>query len=188
MSRVVMNFNSKTILILLVVFLLGTNITMIVSYRNHLKNESVEPTKPAITVPDRQLGKFFNTELNLSADQQNQFRNARRQYNRQANFVLNEMQLIRNRMGKALDSTNPDRPEFERLAQELAQKHVALKDITFDYYIQLQSFLDADQQEKMKAIFQAMLNEEGNVNIRGNMRGGPGNGQGKGRGQGPGNR
>jgi Spy/CpxP family protein refolding chaperone len=175
-----MKSNIKVLLTILVVFLLGTNIAVIITFQNHLRSEAKEKEKQII-VPDSQLGRFFNDELNLDANQQEQFREFRRTYNRSASAILWEMEEVRSKMAKELNSARPARTQLDQLADQLGDKHKALKKLTFDYYFNMQSALKEEQQEKMVKIFQAMLTDEGNAKttIPGSMNH---RGQGQGRG------
>jgi len=177
-----MKFNTKTILLILVVFLLGTNIAVITNFWLHKQSEATT-VKSKIEIPDKQFGLFFSDELNLNDDQQERFREFRRKYNRSANQTLSELQEIRNEMASTLKTVYPDRKRLDKLGEELGEKHRELKGLTFDYYFNMQRILDEGQQEKMVEIFQAMLTETGDVKTP--MPGGNGHqGQGLGRGQG----
>ena len=172
---------------MLVLFLLATNIAVIITYRNHLKSETSKMA-PQIEVPDSQLGRFFRDELSLSNQQHEQFREFRQHYNQSANTTLQEMQTIRNEMIKELDQEHPDRVRLDMLANEIGEKHKDLKEETFDYYFNLQSVLNTEQRARMVIIFQSMLTDEGYVkthtthgNDQNKQRQGKGRGQGKGR-------
>lgn len=185
-----MKISTKSILFLLVLFLLATNLAVIITYRNHLKSEE-QKINPEIKIPDTQLGKFFRAELNLSDEQNNEFRNFRQQYNHTANKILFDMQSIRNSMIKELDQASPNREQLNLLSEELGIKHIELKSATFDYYFKLQDVLNEEQQIKMASIFQSMLTDEGFAKTPsqgGNNQEGQGRGQrsGQGRGQGRG--
>jgi Spy/CpxP family protein refolding chaperone len=181
-----MKTNIKVLLVILVAFLLGTNIAVIITYQKHLRSETKEKANQ-IVVPDSQLGRFFHDELNLDGNQQDQFREFRRTYNRSASKVLWEMDEVRIKMVKELNSTLPDRTQLDKLSDQLGEKHKELKSLTFDYYFNMQGALKEEQQDKMVKIFQAMLTEEGNAKttIPGSMNHrGQGQGQGQGRGRG----
>lgn len=179
-----MQFNLKSILFLLVIFLLGTNVAVILVYQRHLKSEQVKVEK-RIEAPSNQFGRFFTDELKLNADQQDKFREFRRTYNRSANQVLIEMESIRSEMAKQLNTVHPNREKLDQFAEELGEKHKQLKNLTFDYYFNMQSVLNDDQQAKMVVIFQSMLTKEGEVlTPRQGGQGKQGKGPGKGRGQG----
>ena len=177
-----MRISTKSLLIILVIFLFGTNVAVVVTYRLHLRSE-VRQEESTITVPDSQLGRFFMDELNLNAAQQDRFREFRRNYNRSAGAVMREMQSIRYEMIQELNAVHPNREKLDNLAGQIGQKHKELKILTFDYYFNMQSVLDEEQQGKMVKIFQAMLTEEGDAKTT--VPGNQGHrGQGQGRGQG----
>ncbi len=157
-----MKINIKVLLIVLVAFLLGTNVAVIITYQNHLRLEPKE-TEKRIVVPDTQLGRFFYDELKLDANQQDQFRTFRRTYNQSASKVMRDMEEVRAKMMKELDAAHPDRLQLDELADQLGENHKKLKGLTFDYYFNMQSVLKEEQQSKMVDIFQAMLTEEGNA-------------------------
>jgi Spy/CpxP family protein refolding chaperone len=157
-----MKTNIKILLIILIVFLLGTNVAVIITYQNHLKSEAKEKEDP-IVVPESQLGRFFLNELSLDPNQQDQFREFRRTYNRSARRVLLEMEEVRSKMVEELNSARPNRNQLDQLADQLGENHKALKKLTFDYYFNMQSALKVGQHEKMAEIFQAMLTDEGNA-------------------------
>ena len=176
-----MRISARAILLLLVLFLLATNITVVIIYRNHLNSEE-QPLQQQIEVPDSQLGRFFDAQLNLNSDQHKKFRSFRQQYNRSANKLLQDMQIIRNGMVGELNQVKPNRDRLDAMANELGEKHKQLKKVTFDYYFNLQSVLDSVQQQKMSVIFQSMLTEEDYVKTRkGKGHQGQGRGSGNGR-------
>jgi len=147
---------SKTVLIVLVVFLLGINIAVIITYRAHLKNDE-QAMEQIEDIPPRQFGIFIAEELGLDASQQAQFRDFRRTYNRSANRTLMAMNGVRSRMARELRSVDPDRDQLDQLAGELGEMHKRLKILTFDYYCNMQSVLRPEQQEKLSVLFQSML-------------------------------
>jgi Spy/CpxP family protein refolding chaperone len=147
---------SKTALIILVVFLLGTNIAVIVTYRAHL-NKDQKAVEQVKDIPPRQFGNFIAQELDLDASQQEQFRDFRRIYNRSAKRTLMAMNGVRNRMAWELRSVDPNRDHLDKLAGELGEMHKTLKILTFDYYCNMQSVLRPEQQEKLSVLFQSML-------------------------------
>lgn len=144
----------------IIVFLLGTNIAIIAMYQRHLNHER-KVQQHRLAMPDEQLGRYFRDVLELNDDQIVKFRDFRQTYNRSANGVLSEMQQIRMNMMEVLHSTSPKRDQLSSLSDRLGEKHKDLKELTFDYYINMQSVLDNEQQEIMIDIFQAMLTSEG---------------------------
>ncbi len=157
-----MKLNVKSILIVLVIFLLGTNIAIVISYQLHYSRDKVK-TSSSIEFQNNQIGQIFNNKLNLDSKQQDMFREFRRKYNRSANQTISEMNSIRNNMASELNSIKPDRKKLDKLSDKLGDKHKDLKRLTFDYYFNLLSVLDKDQQKKMVGIFQTMLTDSGDA-------------------------
>ena len=166
-----MRITTRTILLIIIVFLLGTNVAVIVTFRNHLKSEH-EVEKPKIEVPDQRLGRFFRDQLELDNSQQMKFREFRQIYHRSTNTIILEMQEIREDMVNRLKKKKPNRSKLNDLATKLGDRHIQLKQLTFDYYLNMQSVLNEDQQDKMAEIFQAMLTDEGYAKTP-NHQGGP---------------
>lgn len=150
----------KTILIIVVFFLLGTNVATIMVYQKHIDRDR-NVLIHRLELPDHRIGRYINRELDLNANQIKHFQKYRRHYNRKANGILDDMQDIRSGMLDVFKSTNPDRKIYEALAGELGAKHRELKELTFDYYVNMLSELDETQQPKMSEIFEAMLTVEG---------------------------
>lgn len=170
------------ILLVLVVFLIATNVSTILTYQKHLSEEhSVEQVK--IEMPDSRIGRFFKDELQLDEDQMNSFRECRRTYNRSANSLLTNMHVVREKMVEELKQVVPERKKLDDLAQILGDYHRDLKGLTFDYYFSMQEVLNEEQQDKMVTIFQAMLTEQGYAKTPGHNHQGedPIHGEGRGR-------
>ncbi|MDA3816824.1 MAG: periplasmic heavy metal sensor [Prolixibacteraceae bacterium] len=175
-----MKLTVKSILFLLVLLLLGTSIAVIVTYRNHLNNEQAiisNNNGETIVVPDQQIGRFFRDTLNLNPEQQQQFRTYRREYHRNANDILIDLQQIRAEMTNLLSQSQLNNTELDNLANQLGERHAQLKKETFNYYYNLRNELDDEQQVTLEQIFRSMLYDENrqphtrSQNKRGNRRG-----------------
>lgn len=158
---------SRTALIILVVFLLGTNIAVIITYRAHLTRD-LQQTEQTADIPSRQadipprpFGNYIASELELDDTQQAKFMEFRRLYNRSANRTVASMNVIRNRMARELNSVRPSREKLSQLAEALGEKHRDLKIITFDYYFNMLSVLNQEQSEKLATLFQSLLSAPG---------------------------
>ena len=149
----------------------GTNVAVIINYQNHLRKER-RVMIHRMEMPDFQSGQYFRDALQLNEEQVIQFRQYRQSYHRMANRVLSEMQNIRGRMLKKLESVEPVNEELQSLSDDLGNKHKVLKELTFEYYYNLQGVLDPEQQKVMVDIFQAMLTYEGYAETPGPNQGG----------------
>lgn len=151
---------SKKILSILILILIGTNTATLIALCNHIeKNHHKESQK--IIIPDHQYGKFFRDTLNLTPQQHKHFKGFRRTYNQNTNRLLQEMESLRNEMVEILLSEQADRNKFDTISEQLVKKHQRLKGYTFDYFNNMRNVLDEEQKEKIILIFETMLTSEG---------------------------
>ena len=157
-----------TVWIVLVVFLLATNITFIVSSRMQRRNsteqlqemspESEQDSLLDFTPSERPAGLLMR-QLNLNTEQQTQFRQFHRVFNRSANDILSQMEIIRSAMADELKASKHNKETLDTLAYELGEKHKQLKLLTFQYYFQMKVILYSDQLNLFVDVFGDMLSE-----------------------------
>lgn len=157
-----------TVWIVLVVFLLATNITFIVSSRMQRRNsteqlqemspESEQDSLLDFTPSERPAGLLMR-QLNLNTEQQTQFRQFHRVFNRSANDILSQMEIIRSAMADELKASKPNKEALDTLAHDLGEKHKELKLLTFQYYFQMKEILDSEQQKLFVDVFGDILSE-----------------------------
>ncbi|HPX79620.1 MAG TPA: periplasmic heavy metal sensor [Bacteroidales bacterium] len=157
-----------TVWIVLVVFLLATNITFIVSSRMQRRNsteqlqemspESEQDSLLDFTPSERPAGLLMR-QLNLNTEQQTQFRQFHRVFNRSANDILSQMEIIRSAMADELKASKPNKEALDTLAHNLGKNHKELKLLTFQYYFQMKEILDSEQQKLFVDVFADILSE-----------------------------
>jgi len=157
-----------TVWIVLVVFLLATNITFIVSSRMQRRNstkqlqemspESEQDSLLDFTPSERPAGLLMR-QLNLNTEQQTQFRQFHRVFNRSANDILSQMETIRSAMADELKASKPNKEALDTLAHNLGENHKELKLLTFQYYFQMKEILDSEQQKLFVDVFADILSE-----------------------------
>jgi Spy/CpxP family protein refolding chaperone len=157
-----------TVWIVLVVFLLATNITFIVSSRMQRRNstkqlqemspESEQDSLLDFTPSERPAGLLMR-QLNLNTEQQTQFRQFHRVFNRSANDILSQMETIRSAMADELKASKPNKEALDILAHNLGENHKELKLLTFQYYFQMKEILDSEQQKLFVDVFADILSE-----------------------------
>lgn len=154
---------SKTHRLYLIIILLASiNVTIITLFSSHLKGEA-KSTVEQISVPNTHLGRFFKSELDLNADQHQQFRTFRQTYHRESSTLLSDMHIVRENILKELQSTAPNRKKLDNYAEKIGAMHVILKQLTYEYYLNMQGVLEENQKERLAIIFQSMLTDEGNA-------------------------
>jgi len=159
--------NTYRLLVWAVIILLATNISMAVSFLVHKKQDqnNLEKQEQAIiNVPTEQQTKFFREQLNLTPEQMNPFREINRNYNRATNAVAHKLEDLRIEMVGELGKEHPDKNRLNEITTEIGNLHKELKNITIEYYQQMNNVCDRQQREKLNAIFMSMVNKNGEEN------------------------
>ena len=160
-----------TVWIVLVVFLLATNVAFIVTSRKQRINteqeydllaDSIAASEQATLedfIPRPGTIGLLIRELHLTQEQQERFRQFHRAFNRSANDLLIQMGTTRSAMAKELKASNPNKEALDTLAHDLGEKHKELKLLTFQYYFQMKEILDSEQQKLFIDVFSNILSE-----------------------------
>ena len=161
--------NSKyRALIWIIVILIATNLSTIGSFYYHRIAElkAVDSKlEEQTTLPGQQRARFFRDELNLNADQTDQFRDINRTFNRTARGTEMELAILRKEFVDELGATNPDSIKLDQLALEIGNAHRELKKVTTTFYLDMKKICTAEQQTKLHSIFQSMLNKDSQINL-----------------------
>ena len=160
--------NKYRILIWIIVILVATNLSTIGSFYYHriteLKSAEVGQDEQT-NIPGEQRTRFFRDELNLDADQINQFREINRTFNRTARTIEMNLARLREDLITELGTQNPDSTRLNQMAIEVGNNHRELKQVTTTFYLDMKKICTAEQQVKLHKIFQSMLNKENQVNL-----------------------
>ena len=160
-------FKKNKILIWVIIILLATNIATIATVIYHvyiIENNIRKPER--IVIPDYGLGRFFREELNLTREQQQQFRSFRQNYRLQASKIIKQMQEKRLEMLDELSVENSDTVRLHQIADEIGAFHRELKHLTFEYYLNLKDICNDQQRDKLFRMFKAMQNSEWELKCR----------------------
>lgn len=160
--------NKYRSLIWIIVILVATNLSTIGSFYYHriteLKAAEVKQDEQT-NIPGEQRTRFFRDELNLDADQINQFREINRTFNRTARGIEMDLDQLRKNMINELGTQNPDSARLEQIAFEIGENHQKLKKVTITFYLNMKKICTEEQQAKLHEIFQAMLNKDLQINL-----------------------
>ena len=167
--------NKTAIYIMIIIFLLVTNIATIVTTLSLHKQEKEEDSQaPVIELPiDRRMG-YFHNQIGISDEQFPAFNDYNMQFNTRANQLSEEMRELRQQMVDEMASENPDTALLNDIASEFGNLHREMKKLTMEYYLNLKSVSDETQRERLHFMFRDMLDPEGTIYGRG--RGGAGRG------------
>jgi len=160
--------NKYRILIWIILILVATNLSTIGSFYYHRITESKETgvkQEEQTNIPGEQRTRFFRDELNLDADQIDQFREINRTFNRTARGIEMKLAQLREDLITELGTQNPDSTRLNQMATEVGNNHRELKQVTTTFYLNMKKICTKKQQAKLHEIFQSMLNKENQVNL-----------------------
>jgi uncharacterized membrane protein len=169
------------LLIWLIIILIALNLATIISGISYsLKSRKADQIKTE--VPFNQRADFFYEQLGLTPEQREHFLEYNREFNRNARTIINDLNSLRFSMIKEMAETNPDRSKLDDICTRIGTLHTKLKGVTVDYYLQMKSVCDKQQQLALNDLFERMLDSDGNLEMRrpgyGRQKGG---GYGRGR-------
>jgi Spy/CpxP family protein refolding chaperone len=160
--------NKYRILIWIIVILVATNLSTIGSFYYHRMTETeTQETKQGglNAVPGEQRTRFFRDQLNLNAEQLDQFREINRTFNRTARNIETNLAQLRLDLIKELGNQNPDSTKLNQMATEVGNNHRELKQVTTTFYLDMKKICTEEQRVKLHELFQSMLNKDNQVNL-----------------------
>jgi hypothetical protein len=169
-----MKMRKTSIYIIAIIFLLVTNIATVITIRKILRTR--EETKPVLELPQESRLRYFRGSIGLIDDQIDEFARYNRIYNERAGEINRSLISLRRQMVIEISSEKPDQKEIESILRDFGAGHIELKKATIEYYNNLKSLCNEEQQKNLELFFRDMLDPQGAVYLR---RQGP-NGQGRG--------
>ncbi|MHA7109932.1 Spy/CpxP family protein refolding chaperone [Sunxiuqinia elliptica] len=159
-------FTKTKILMWLVIILLVTNISTIISFIYHSQEEHKLPAKTeSIAVPGEQRTRFFKEQLDLTADQLVLFREANRNFNREARAVTGEMEQLRAELVAEMVRAESDTARLEQISTLIGAQHKQLKTITYAFFLDLKAICSPEQNEKLARIFQSLISADQDIQL-----------------------
>jgi hypothetical protein len=165
---------SNTIYLVIILFLISTNIATIVS-TNVNKNKSEVEDSIVANQPRASRMNFLWNELGLNEEQIVEAVEYNTEYNRKARLITIDLTELRHQIVEEMSDGNPDKEKLGRIISTFGARHIELKRETVDFYYQLHSICDSSQRGKLEFVFRDMLDPEGMIYGRG--RGGQGRGR-----------
>jgi len=152
-------------LIWVMVLLLATNLSMVVSFFYHKKQERLEEAKEEEITTGVSLERstnFFREQLGLRPAQMDSFREMNREYNRKSHAVARELEALRYDMIRELGKENANQDSLYRIASEIGKRHMELKNSTIEYYQKIKEICSPQQCRRLNEVFMSMLYPAGN--------------------------
>lgn len=172
--------NAKNIWMWLALILLAVNLSTIGSFWYHMQQET-KAVANNVEIPDEFRTSFFKEQLGLDEEAKSKFRMLNRNYNQDANQIMNQLNGLRRDMVQQLGDKNCDTLELKNIASLIGEKHKELKLATVQFYLDMKSELNEEQQAKLYDLFSRLLQKDENVKTPKGRRNGWGHGNGPGR-------
>jgi hypothetical protein len=160
--------NLKLINYLLLLSLL-LNVTIIGTFAyNYFTLNNREIRRNAIRNNNQPMGmmRFFNEELNLSPEQQDEIGEIRFSYMENARKLQDSMIVLRSEIFNETFAEKPNQKFIIDKSNELGKMHAKLKIYSSNYMREMYENCDKTQQGKLKEMFLSMQNTEIEVNCR----------------------
>ena len=110
-------------------------------------------------------GQFFRSELGLDQETTYFFRDLYHQYKSDASLVSLKMDSLRQVMIQQLNESRPDTIALSEISTQIGLLHKELKDLTINYFLAMKEKCNPEQEQKLNAIFQSLLNDQGNIQM-----------------------
>ena len=160
--------NTYRTLIYIIVILAATTLSMAISFWYHKqqdKKAAQQMNETTIEMPAQQRTRFFRDQLNLEQDQIDVFRELNRNFNRKAQQITMDLEVLRIDMVKELGEKNPDTNKLEIIADKIGKLHAELKQVTIEYYLAMNEQCNPEQKEKLNEIFMSALKSREDVDL-----------------------
>jgi Spy/CpxP family protein refolding chaperone len=141
-----------------ILFLVASNITTIILYRNHLEEHiNQNAIRPSSGSPGTGQGFGLLKQLDLTEEQSVLFRSSQQEFNQSAGEIDRQMSEIRAEMLNQLASGTPDTTTLRILADDYGSLHSLLKEETFQFYLFMKENCNETQQQLLQDIFRKLL-------------------------------
>jgi len=156
-------FTRYRILMWLIIILLVINISAITTIFfgiNLRYKKEARPFHQRTELHRHHDGKFFEQSLNLSQEQDLQFKATRHKFFTEAKKIAGQMHNKRVEFINELASDVPDTIKLQEIADEIGMLHSNLKYQTYKHYLEMKNICTKEQEEKLTRIFKSMLYNE----------------------------
>lgn len=160
---------NQQIQVWIIAILIATNLSTVGSFYYHKLSDEKVPVKYHEVRTDISIDQrtnFFSDQLNLKADQTDQFRQINIIYNQAAREIEMNLAKLREQLINELGVENPDSIRISQLTSEIGEDHRKLKQLTTTLYLNMKNICSKDQQAKLNLTFRSMLNDEGKQTLQ----------------------
>lgn len=135
-----------------------------IMYHKYQSDQSATRTAPEKqqleTDSEKFSGRYFRDQLNLSAEQMDQFKGINPAFRLKARNITIELADKRQQMLIEMAAEKSDTLRLNALSDSIGQLHGELKRITYRYYMEIKNICDPEQQKKLEQIFGEMFTND----------------------------
>ena len=163
-----------SILIWSIVALLLMNISTLVTIVYHQRQSTearmnpVADQKQLETNAERFSGRYFHDQLNLNSEQTDKFRLLNPAFRPKARQITIELAQKRKQMLIEMSNAKSDTSRLNAISDSIGYLHSNLKKITYKYYLDIKSFCNPEQQQKLEKLFDEMFTNDAPMGFSGN--------------------
>jgi hypothetical protein len=142
-----------------IVVLAVMNVSTLITIVYHQKQTEVKETNSAQTPQQLETdsekfsGRYFRDKLNLNREQMDKFREINPEFRQQARAITIELSLLRKQMLVEMAAQTSDTLKLTMLSDSIGILHSNLKQLTFNYYLDLKNMCNAAQQKQLEKLF-----------------------------------
>ena len=113
-------------------------------------------------------GRYFHDQLNLNSEQTDKFRLLNPAFRPKARKITLELAQKRRQMLIEMSAENSDTMRLNALSDSIGYLHSNLKKITYNYYLDIKSFCNPEQKQKLEKLFEEMFTNDAPMGFSGN--------------------
>jgi hypothetical protein len=155
-----------------IVVLAIMNISTIVTILYHYEAGKQEPVQTLTqqksnTGSEKFSGRFFASQLSFNDEQMKKFRNINHDFRLQAHNITLDLAEKRQHMLIEMSASQSDTSRLNNLCDSIGYLHSKLKKSTYQYYLNIKSFCNGEQQVKLEQLVGEIFLNDGNMGLRG---------------------
>ncbi len=155
-----MNKNTSRLLIYAVIFLAVLNVASFTTIGIHMyqdKREAVKASSEEIQTTQNFNGRYFRDQLQLSAEQMNEFREINGAFRTNARHINSELNRLRAEMMMKMENADNSTDDLAMISDSIGMLHSELKKCSYQYYFDIKSICTQEQVPWLNGIFQGFF-------------------------------
>jgi len=141
-------------LIWIVIAAFAINISAILTIFYHVNKMNFRMENSGFKQKPHEL---FKNELNLSTEQNAQFKEMKKKSRDAAEPIVLKMKEQRKKLMNVLFEKNPDTVQINQISNEIQQSQALLLKYTIQHYLDLKKILKSEQQQKLNCLYQDLF-------------------------------